>query len=227
MIAVWLVTATGGDVGLSRTILAMSFGAAALGLAAAGGYVGATRLLPYLTGWSGLIIMLVVWFGGYMAVRALKSKPGINYIALFGFTFLCGVVFAPVFYLAIHMAGGEPTILLQAIVITGTMITALTGYVLLTKKDFSFMAGALSIAFFGLLALFVIGLFTSSWGFHLLFAGGGALFFAAFVLFDTSRIVRTHPVSDSVGAAVDLFVDFFGLFIYVLQFLMLLAGGRD
>ncbi len=32
MIAVWLVTATGGDVGLGRTILAMSFGAAALGL---------------------------------------------------------------------------------------------------------------------------------------------------------------------------------------------------
>lgn len=32
MIAVWLVTATSGDVGLSRTILAMSFGAAALGL---------------------------------------------------------------------------------------------------------------------------------------------------------------------------------------------------
>jgi FtsH-binding integral membrane protein len=58
-------------------------------------------------------------------------------------------------------------------------------------------------------------------------AGAGALLFAGFVLYDTSRIVRTHPTTDSVGAALDLFVDFFGLFLYVLQLMMLLAGGRD
>jgi len=199
-----------------------------LGLAAAGGYAGATFLLPYITGsWVTAIALLVVWLAGYYVARAVRAQPGINYLAMFGFAFISGVTLGPMLMLATLIAGGKPTIIVQAVVVTGSMITALSGYVLLTRKDFSFMAGALSVGCVGLIVLLVVGFFTSSTGLHLAISGGGALLFAGFILYDTSKIVRTHPVGDSVGAALDLFLDFFLLFLYVLRFMMLLAGGRD
>ena len=204
-----------------------------LGLAGVGGWLGATTLLPLalqmFQGFSGLLVFLVVFMGTYFFARSVRMKPGINYFAMFLFTFVAGVTLGPILAFATMKGGGEPTLVLQALIVTGFAITGLSGYVLVTRKDFSFMRGALSIGLFLLFGLvMVMWIFgVQSFGMHVLVAGGGALLFAGFTLYDTSRIVRTHPTNDPVGAALDLFIDFFYLFYYILYLIMLLSGRRD
>ena len=196
-----------------------------LGVAAAGGYMGAQALLPYVTQywWA----FFIAYFAGFLAVRAMRKVPGLNYVGLFGFTFLCGLILGPLLYIAIQMANGQPTIVIQALVITGSAITGLSAYVLITKKDFSFLGGMLSMGALLLLGMIVVGFFWGSFTFHLMYSFFGAVLFCGFILYDTSRIMKTHPVDDPVGAALDLFLDFFLLFMYVLRILVMLASGRD
>ena len=196
-----------------------------LGVAAGGAYFGAQALLPYVSQyyWG----FFIAYIAGFFAVRAMRKMPGLNYIALFGFTALCGVLLGPLIALAVAIAGGNPTIVVQALAITGTAVTGLSAYVLITRKDFSFMGGMLSVGAFVLLGAIIVGFFWSSFTFHLVYSIGGAILFCGFILYDTSRIMRTHPVDDPVGAALDLFLDFFLLFMYVLRILVMLASGRD
>jgi len=196
-----------------------------LGVAAAGGYVGATTLLQTVAAHPWLF--LIAYIAGIFAVRAMRKVPGLNYVGLFGFTFLCGLLLGPLLYIAIQMANGQPTIVIQALVITGSAITGLSAYVLITKKDFSFLGGFLWMGALLLIGLMVVGFFWGGWNFHLMYSFFGAILFCGFILFDTSRIMKSHPVDDPVGAALDLFLDFFLLFLYVLQILVMLASGRD
>jgi modulator of FtsH protease len=84
-----------------------------LGVTAAGGYAGATILLPYLVGsFMRMIVVMAVWFGAFYLARAVRTKPGINYLAMFGFTFLSGVTLGPLLMVATIVAGGKPTIIL-------------------------------------------------------------------------------------------------------------------
>jgi FtsH-binding integral membrane protein len=200
-----------------------------LGVAAVGGWFGATTLLPVLLkgGLATMLVLFVVLIGGMYAAQALRRKPGINYVALFGFAFVMGITVGPLLWVATMLAQGKPTIIIQAVAITGTAITGLSGYVLITKKDFSFLRGALTIGLFGLIGLVVVGFFVGSFSLQLLVSGFGALLFCGFILYDTSLVVRRHPVDDHVGAAIALFIDFFLLFAYVLRLLVLLAANRE
>jgi len=196
-----------------------------LGVMALGGWWGVKEL--YATVSENWLIFFIGYIAATFAVYGLRRVPVVNYLALGGFALLCGLILAPLLTFAIALANGQPTIVLQAVVITGTAITGLSGYVLVTRKDFSFLRGALVVGSFVLLGCIIVGFFVSSLGFHLLFSIGGAVLFCGFILYDTSRIVRTHPVDDHVGAAIDLFIDFFLLFLYVLRILVLLAASRD
>jgi FtsH-binding integral membrane protein len=205
-----------------------------LGFAALGGWLGATTLLPMVLkmsqGLLGIVIMMGLLFGGVYAVNALRHKTGINYVALFAFAAFLGLMTGPLLFIATLVAGGQPTIIVQAIAITGTAITGLSGYVLMTKKDFSFLRGALAIGLFALIGVLLVSMFFGGFQgrtIQIVISGFGALLFCGFILYDTSQIVRRHPVTDHVGAAIALFIDFFLLFIYVLRLLVILAASRD
>lgn len=207
---------------------------AGLGVCAVGGWLGATYLLPtvlglFQGGFGGAILFFAIFLGSLFFARAVRATPGLNLFAFGLFTFIAGATLGPLLYIATQMAGGQPTIILQAVIIAGLAITGLSGYVLVTRKDFSFLRGALSIGVFILLGIVLVSWI---WGIRSFGAGiavgiFGVVLFSGFTLYDTSRIVRTHPTNDHVGAALDLFIDFFYLFYYVLYLLMLISGRRD
>ena len=45
------------------------------------------------------IIMLLMMLGGVFAAQAVRHKPGLNLVALFGFTTLTGVIISPLLYI--------------------------------------------------------------------------------------------------------------------------------
>ena len=122
---------------------------------------------------------------------------------------------------AIHpaLSGDASRILGEAVVITLAIFGGLTATVFVTRKDFSFMRGALMMATFGMLGVIIA---SAIFGFHLgvLFIGFGILVMAGYILYQTSLVMSYFPPTAFVAAALMLFSTVATLFWYVLQLLM-------
>ncbi|MDX8394722.1 MAG: Bax inhibitor-1/YccA family protein [Mariprofundales bacterium] len=155
-------------------------------------------------------IMLFLMIGGIFAVQAVQHKPGINTIALLGFGALTGMAIAP---LVGMVAAKNPMLVVQAFMTTAVTFVALSGYVFYSRKDFSYLKG---FVWTGLIALIVLGLsnvfFFQSPVIALAGAAVGVLLFSAFILYDTSNILRTYSSNDHIAAALTLYLDVFLLF---------------
>jgi len=117
------------------------------------------------------------------------------------------------------MSGQVASIIGQAVVITLTIFVGLTLTVFVTKKDFSFLRGALTIASFAAIGVILAAMF---FGFSLggLFAGAMVLVMAGYILYQTSLVMSYFPPSGYVAAALMLFSTVATLFWYVLQLVM-------
>jgi FtsH-binding integral membrane protein len=119
----------------------------------------------------------------------------------------------------VMLSGQAATILLEAVVITLSIFIGLTAVVFVTKKDFSFMRGALSIAMFGIFGVILASLL---FGFSLgaLFSGFVILVMAGYILYQTSLVMSYFPPTGYVAAALMLFSTIATMFWYVLRLLM-------
>lgn len=135
--------------------------------------------------------------------------------AMLTFTGLSGLGLGPTLSHYISLPGGSSTVL-SAAIITTLLTLALTAYVHKTGKDFSRMggflfAGLIAVILAGIAAMFVPALQAAV-------AGVGALLFAGFILFDTSRLVRGEE-DNYVMAAVSMYLNVLNLFLSILQLL--------
>lgn len=154
---------------------------------------------------SGPWIPLAVVMGGGWLVGRLATMRVIGFVGFLLWTGLLGLMVAPL------AAVAGPSTTGMAAVVTLAIFVGLTTYVFVTKKDFSWLGGALSILFFSLL-----GIAAASWifGFHVGSWYGilGALLYSGYILYHTSDVMRRSRVEDSVPAAVALTTDVILLF---------------
>ncbi len=167
-------------------------------------------------------IMLIVMLGGVMGAQAVRHVPGLNLFALFAFTTLTGVVISPLIALYTQL---NPASILQAGVLTIGIFGGLTAYVFISKKDFSFLRGMVTVGLIvvvlaGLLNIFLVG--SSAFSFAISVAV--LLLFSGFVLYDTSNIIRRYPVNEYISGALSLYLDAFNIFLALLNILN--AGRR-
>ncbi|MEZ4368515.1 MAG: Bax inhibitor-1 family protein [Kofleriaceae bacterium] len=120
-------------------------------------------------------------------------------------------------------AGPAMAVIGQAAVITIAIFVGLTATVFITKKDFSFMRGILSILTLGALGVILA---SAIFGFSLgaVFCGAMVALMGGYILFQTSMIMRDFPPSYHVAAALMLFSTIATLFWYVLQLIMSLKN---
>ena len=94
-------------------------------------------------------ISAAIFIAAFFGARTLRHAPGINVVALFGYTFITGLFIAPSLFFAQMMASQgqalDPSPIRDAFLLTGAAFTGLTGYVFITKKDFSFLGASLSM----------------------------------------------------------------------------------
>jgi modulator of FtsH protease len=196
--------------------------------------IGATRghrgvAVPLLVG--ALIENRVAWYGmfgllfvGTMAASAVSRVRGLNLVALFGVAALMGVQAAPMVFVAQYLAGlGQtlsPAPVLGAFLMTAAVFVGATGYVMITRKDFSYLAATLSMGFWIVFAGCIVGIFVSSEVFTLALASVGALVAAGFLLVQTSRIFRRSAMDDAVGDCLGLLVQLRNMFVFILRILM-------
>lgn len=190
-------------------------------------------------GWNWLIVLGAFMFIGWLAERLAMSETsrGLQYAGLGVFVVAEALILQPMLWvLMIRFGGrdiqrdilmnGHPTIsgpaaaiLTQAIVITLAIFIGLTLVVFLTRRDFSFMRGVLTVCSFAALGVIIASL---AFGFTLgaFFAGLMILLMSGYILFQTSVIMKEFPPTAYVAAALMLFSTIATLFWYVLRLLM-------
>jgi len=170
------------------------------------------------------IVMMVVFFGAAMGAQAARRIPGLNVAVLFGFTFVAGLFIAPSLFFAQYAASQGGTLdaspVRDAFLLSGAAFVGLTTYVLVTRKDFSFLGAGLSMGLWVVLGALILGMFLQSAVLQLAVASVGVLLFCGYVLYDTSRLLQERDGErDAVGAALRLFLDIMNLFLFLLRIL--------
>jgi FtsH-binding integral membrane protein len=172
---------------------------------------------------------------GWVAERLARSETsrGLQYVGLAVAVVAEAILLQPMLWIAMYKfgnpamfaageAGGMGTagkIILEAAVITMAIFVGLTLTVFISKKDFSFMRGALMICTFAALGVILASM---AFGFHLgaVFSGIMILLMAGYILYQTSLVMSHFPPSGYVAASLMLFSTIATLFWYVLRLMM-------
>src|SRR5690606_1113576 len=182
------------------------------------GLVAPITQLAFASKFSWLLFMGAFVGVSYLADRWARSDTSIplQYAGLGLFILFEALIFAPLLVTAAYV---DPGILPKAGVITLVLFGGLTGIVFVTRKDFSFMRGALmlgGLAGMGLIVTSIIFGFSLgvifSW-FMLALAGG-------YILYNTSNVMLHYRTDQHVSAALTLFADFALMLWYVIRILM-------
>ncbi len=184
--------------------------------ATAGAYIG-SEIVSLLMGPVKWVLFAVELALIFFVIPRVKHTPGVNLAVLFAFTFITGLTIAPLLMSIIYMPGGA-SIVGQAFLMTSVAFGGISMFAMTTKRDFSSMGKFLFIALIIMIVAGISNIFIQSSMMQLVIASGGALLFSAFILYDTQQIIR-GGYDSPVEAALSLYLDFFNLFVSLLQIL--------
>lgn len=192
------------------------FGLAIL-ITAAGTYTGYNYILAELVshpGWA--LIIFVVELVLILTSRLWSKIEPLNYILFSAFAFLSGITIVPLIASFVHEFNGFGIIYRALFTTTTTFLAAgLFGYT--TKKSLASLGGFLITGLIGMLIVGIVGIFLP-WGntTEMLYSGFGVLLFTAYAAYDLNRL-RDYPKGEYINAAIQLYLDIFNLFIFILR----------
>ncbi|WP_158770239.1 MULTISPECIES: Bax inhibitor-1/YccA family protein [unclassified Paraglaciecola] len=154
--------------------------------------------------------------------KASQSSMGILFV--FAFTGLLG---GSLGYTLNYYAGFQngPEMIMQAFGATALVFFGLSGYVLTTKKDFSFMGGFLIVGLIVAVVASLANLFFQIPALSLAVSAAIVFIMSGFILFDTSRIINGGE-TNYIRATVSMYLNIYNLFTSILH-LLGVFGGDD
>lgn len=176
--------------------------------------------VPFLVYLIGLIGLL---FGIHKARNSALALP-----LTFAFTGFIGFCTGPVIGAYLSLPNGAELVA-SAMGTTALVFFGLSGYVLTTKKDFSFLGGFL---FAGIMVAFVTTLIAlgmsyffqySIPGLHLAISAIMVLLLSGYILYDTSNIINGGE-TNYVMATVSLYINIWFLFMNLLHLFGFMSG---
>ena len=171
--------------------------------------------LPRMTGMvCSIAAMGLLWF---VLPKVANSSKGI--LVVFAVTGLLGLGLGPMlnYYLST-----SPTLVATALGGTGAIFLGLSGFALVTKRDFSFLGGFLFAGFMVVIMAIIASLFINMPALNIMISAAVILLMSGFILYDTSRIVNGGE-TNYVMATVSLFLSIYNIF----HSLLMLLGMAD
>lgn len=165
----------------------------------------------------GLMITLGGYFGLLFLTSALRNSPW-GLVSVFALTGFLGYTLGPILNLYLSLPGGSQ-IVMTAMAGTGIIFLGLSGYALVSRKDFSFMGGFLMV---GILVAFLVSLGAFIFqipGLTLAVSAVFVLLMSGLILWQTSDIIHGGE-TNYIMATVTLYIAIFNLF----QSLLMLLG---
>ncbi|MFZ6861818.1 Bax inhibitor-1/YccA family protein [Undibacterium sp. Ji67W] len=164
----------------------------------------------------GSILTLVAYFGLLFATTKLRNSAW-GILSVFALTGFMGYSLGPILSHYLHMPGGT-AIVMTAMGMTGLIFMGLSAYVLISKRDFSFMGGFLMAGMIVVLVASLGAIFFQIPALSLAISAVMVLLMSGMILFETSNIINGGE-TNYIMATVNLYVTIFNLFISLLQLL--------
>jgi len=166
--------------------------------------------------YSWLIVLGLFMGASWLAQNWAQSGAslGMQYAGLGLYVLAQAVIFVPLLYIAVNYS--SPEVLPMAALMTLGLFLGLTGVVVFTRADFSFLRSVLVIGGFVALGVIVASII---FGFELgiLFSGIMVVFASAAILYNTSAVLRDYRPDQYVAASLSLFASIALLFWYILR----------
>ena len=170
----------------------------------------------------GPLLTLGGYFGLlFITTRLRNSAWGL--LAVFALTGFMGLTLGPLINAYIHQFTNGTQLVMTALGGTGVIFLGLSGYALVTRKDFSFMGGFL---FVGILVAFLAGIGAVIFSIPSLSLAVSAMFIllmSGFILYQTSAMVHGGE-TNYIMATIALYISIYNLFVSLLQLLGAFAG---
>jgi modulator of FtsH protease len=174
--------------------------------------IAAAAQAPYL----GPIPTLIGFFALLFLVhKTADSAWGL--LTVFLFTGFLGYALGPILNVYLSLPNGG-ALIGQALGLTAAAFVGLSGYALVTRKDFSFLSGFLVVGAIVLLGAIVINVFMDISGLQLAISSAMVLFASALILFETSNVIHGGE-TNYIRATVGLYVSIYNLFTSLLHLL--------
>lgn len=189
-------------------------------MTAAGVYLGAS-LPPAL-----YLPIVAVEFLLVLTSGLWQRKEGLNNILFFVYALCSGMTLVPI--LAWAQLRGGSGLIFEALMVSTVTFGASAVFGMTTKRDFSGMGTFLMLGCLGL----VVALLLNAFWFHSGLVGlvatlVGVGLFSAFTAYDMNQIRNRYTEADYVGAALALYIDFIGMFTYILRLFGLWSDRND
>ena len=156
---------------------------------------------------------------GYFALLFLTTKfrnSSLGLLFVFLFTGFLGLTLGPMLNYYINAVSNGPQLVMMALGGTGVIFLGLSTYVLVTRKDFSFLGGML---FVGILVAFVAGLAAILFSMPALSLAVSAMFIllmSGLILFQTSAIIHGGE-TNYIMATITLYMSIYNIFTSLLH----------
>ena len=170
----------------------------------------------------------LVTLGGYFGLLFLTTKlrnSAWGLLSIFALTGFMGLTLGPLLNAYIHTFSNGTELVMTALGGTGVIFLGLSGYALVTRKDFSFMGGFL---FVGILVGFLASI--AALIFHLpgLSLAVSAIFImlmSGYILYQTSAMIHGGE-TNYIMATISLYIAIYNLFLSLLNILAAFSGRR-
>jgi FtsH-binding integral membrane protein len=170
------------------------------------------------------LVAFGILFVSTLGASAVSKVPVLNVVALMLVAILMGAQLAPMAFVAQFYAGMGDTLsnnpVRDTMVMVMCVFAGITGYIFVTRKDFSWMRSILSMGFMVVFGACLLTFVFKTEVFSLAVASTGALLSIGMLLYVTSYIFRNSDMDDAVGDALALLVQLRNLFMFVLRILM-------
>ena len=161
--------------------------------------------------------LVLMWF---VLPKVANSSKGVGVVFLI--TGLLGFGLGPILNSYAGLQNGSQVIGL-AMGGTGVIFLGLSGYVLTTRKDFSFMGGFLMVGMLLAIIAMIANMFFQVPALSLMISSVVIMIMSGFILFDTSRIIHGGE-TNYVLATMGLYLTIFNIFVHLLSILGIMGG---
>jgi modulator of FtsH protease len=193
-------------------VLRNTYGLLALTLAFSGVMAFVAQQLR--VGYPNIFVVLIGFYGLFFLTNKLRDSAW-GLVSTFALTGFMGFLLGPILNRYLGMAGGAE-IVSSAFAMTALVFGGLSAYVLITRKDMSFLGGFITAGFFVLLGATLASFFFQISGLQLAISAGFVLFSSVCILFQTSAIIQGGE-RNYIMATISLYVSIYNLFISLLQ----------
>jgi modulator of FtsH protease len=173
-------------------------------------------------GYPNVFVVLIGFYGLFFLTNKLRDSAW-GLVSTFALTGFMGFILGPILNRYLGMAGGAEVVS-SAFAMTALVFGGLSAYVLITRKDMSFLSCFITAGFFVLLGAVVASFFFQISGLQLAISAGFVLFSSVCILFQTSAIIHGGE-RNYIMATISLYVSIYNLFVSLLQLFGIM--GRD